>query len=160
MKTTILALLFLFTVGAFAQTAQVAAPESFYPRTLTAGTQMSARTAATTLDDTTRALQFRGYAAAFIGLETATNDSASPIIWSYQVSKDGSAWSPLIVGDSANFLTVVGGAKYFQLPANAMGAYAVRIRVYGRTGGDYSPTSTTKIGTKIIRVPYGKASVK
>ena len=131
----------------------------FVPSTLTAGTSMTARVAATTLDDTTRAFTSRGYAGIAIGLETSVNDSASLYV-AYQFSKDGSVWSAFAVVDSFIASGLVGASKYVPLPTQALYAQQVRARVYGSSWGDYSPGTTTKVTTKVIRVPYSSSKVK
>jgi len=156
----IIALILLSVVSVYSQRQDILYPDVSYGRTLTAGTTMSARTAATTLDDTTRGFNTRGYAKVYIGLELAANDSANPLFVAYQVSKNGSTWSALTVLDSANFVGTVGDSKYFELPANAMGAYQARVRVYGRVGGGYSAGPVTTVATKIIRIPYGNQKVR
>ena len=58
------------------------------PRRLSAGTSMSARTAATTLDDTTQAISVRGYDAVILTLQVLANDSANFLV-QVQPSFDG-----------------------------------------------------------------------
>lgn len=160
MRTSILVLLTFVSVFAFSQNSlQKPFVDPFIPVTLTAGTAMSGRTAATTLSDTSRLFTTRGYAAIYVGIETAVNDTIDPIIVSYSYSKDGSAWSAYAVVDSANLNGVVGASKYIPLPANALGAYACRVRVYGRAGGAYSGPAAT-VTTKILRVLHTAVKVR
>jgi hypothetical protein len=159
MKKAMLAVL-LLCVGAVAFS-QVYQPsyDSFVPRTLTAGTVMSGRTAATTYNDTTRPFVSRGYAAIYVGVETATNDTIDPIYIAYQVSKDGTTFGDFAVLDSAKLNGVVGAAKYFALPANVLGARQTRVRVYGTGAGAYSGPPAT-VTTRIVRALFGTTKVQ
>jgi hypothetical protein len=149
----------LFSISAYAQV-QLSNTANFVPKTLFAGTEMSERTASTSMDDTTQAFSVRGYNSAFIGIETSTNDSVKAYI-SYQVSKDGSSWSALAVLDSFVTSGVVGASTYLQLPAKAMGAYAVRVRVFGNAlTGIVSINPSPKATTRIIRVYAGSVKQK
>lgn len=131
----------------------------FVPKTLTAGTLMSGRTSASSYDDTTRAFNTRGYAAVYVGIETATNDSSRTLL-SYQYSKDGANFSALVLLDSLSSVTL-NDCKYFALPATVLGAYSARVRVYG--DGNvlrYSANPSTKVTTKIIRVPFNLQKIQ
>lgn len=132
--------------------------DPFIPRTLSAGTQMSARGDTVGLDDTTRAFISRGYSAIYVGVEGAGNDSTYAYV-SYQISKDGTTFGALTLIDSVKQTGVVGEAKYIPLPANALGAYQTRVRVYGTTWGVYGKPKAT-ITTKIIRVLPGAIKTK
>jgi hypothetical protein len=126
----------------------------FIPSTLTAGVSMNARALSETYSDTTKGFYSRGYAAVFVGLETATNDTIDPVIVSYRVSKDNSSWGAWAVVDSFNNNGGLGASKYVALPANALGAAYAQVRCYGRVDGAYSGPAAT-LTTKIIRVLYG-----
>lgn len=161
MKTFIVTLLLIVCAVMSSAQSEREVPwvSNYIPSTLTAGTLMSGRTAATTLLDTTRAFNSRGYAAIYVGIETAVNDTIDPIIVSYQYSKDGASWSTFTVVDSLNANGIVGLSKYIPLPANALGAYQCRVRVAGRAGGSYSGPAAT-VTTKILRVLHSAAKLK
>ena len=161
MKKLILALLVLFTVQAFSQ--QVVEqrlgkvtlqPDVRAPSTLFAGTVMSVRSLTSSYDDTTRFFNTRGFAAVYVGVEFTANDSGRVIV-SYQPSPNGTSFGPFVTLDSLSTTGTVGVYKYFALPANALGAYGVRVRVYANTDLlRYSDSPTTKVTTKVIRVAY------
>ena len=153
--------LFLISGLAFAQNNTLKVfNDTFIPSTLTAGTVMQNRTASSSYDDTTRAFNSRGYAAIYVGVEISTNDS-DRVLLSYQVSKDGASWTGLIALDSMVTSAVTGAAKYFALPANALGAYQVRVRAYSNTSVlKYSANPSTKHTIKIIRIPYNDVKLK
>ena len=155
MRHMIAFLLVFVTVTAFGQSnANLKQPDVYTPRTLSAGTVMSARTLATTYDDTTQAFQTRGFVSVFVGVETAANDSGR-VLLAYQPSKDGVTFDALVLVDSLVTTGTVGKVMYFQLPANAMGAHSVRVRVYGdATVATYSSNPSTTMTTKIIRKHY------
>ena len=151
----------VFILAALAVTAQAQSVfnpvvDVYSPRTLFAGTLMSARTAATTLADTTRAVPVRGLAGVWIGIETAGNDSAGVYVY-YRTMKDAATanGAGFTLLDSL-IVTATNTMKYLALPSNVMGAYAVQFLVKGlasSTGG-YSANPVTTVTTKIIRVPY------
>jgi len=111
----VIALMFVLSF-AYAQTVS---HSTFTPKTLFDGTDMSARTASTSMDDTTRAFACRGYQAVYVGLESATNDTVHAYV-SYQVSKDGVTYGALAVVDSLSVSGTVGVATYIPLPATAL----------------------------------------
>jgi hypothetical protein len=153
----LLSLLVMLAMPAVAQYGP--AVDVVVPRTLTAGTAMSGRTCAEALDDTTKPFYVRGYAAVYVGLETATNDTVQALFVAYQISKDGSSWGAFTLVDSLTTTGTVGVSKYIPLPANALGAYAVRARVYGRAGGSYSGPAAT-VTTKLVQVQYGQKKLR
>lgn len=152
MKTILLSVLFLCASVSFAQkSVSVPKPDTFIPLTLYAGTAMSARTAATTYDDTTRGFITRNYSSVYVGIETATNDSARILI-AYQPSTDGVTYDAAVLFDSLSTTGTVGKIKYFALPASALGAYSCRVRVYGNAEvAGYSANPSTTVTTRIIR---------
>lgn len=156
----LLMLVALFGATAFAQSVGPVY-DVFTPKTLYAGTSMSARTASTTLDDTTRALVVRGYAAVYVGFETAANDSAA-LYLSYRTSKDGTNFNAagFTSIDSLKFTSGTGTLKYMALPTAALGAYAVQFRVQGQAWGAYSSNPSTTVTTKVVRVPYNQTKAK
>lgn len=156
MKTFFVILLsMLFVLTAFGQSgANARQSDDYVPRTLSAGTSMSARTLSTTYSDTTQGFRTRGFSSVFVGIELAANDSGRVLI-SYAPSKDGVNFGPYVLFDSLVTTGTVGVYKYFQLPANAMGAHSVRVRVYGDADvAKYSANPSTTATTKIIRKHY------
>lgn len=147
------AVLFLFSF-AFAQVA-VKNTDNFIPKTLTAGVEMSARAFADASDDTTQAFSCRGYHAVYVGLEGSTNDSVRAYL-AYQISKDGTTYGAFTLLDSLAVTGTVGLANYIQLPAKCMGAYSVRLRVYGiAANGAQSINPAPKLKTYVVRVLNG-----
>ena len=133
--------------------------DTFTPSTLFAGTSMASRTLSTSFDDTTRAFNTRGYAAVYVGIEAAGNDSGR-VLFSYSPSKDGVNFETFVAMDSASFVDA-GYVKYIPLPSNALGAYAVRIRAYGDANvARYSANPSTTAAFKIIRVPYNDVKLR
>ena len=126
----------------------------FIPQTLSAGTRMTGRTAATTYDDTTRGFSVRGWNKAFVGIETAGNDSGTTLL-AYSTSDDGVSFNTPILFDSLATTGQVGINKYFELPADVMGAVSVRIRAYGATTGSsgYSANPVQTVTIRVIRKP-------
>jgi hypothetical protein len=103
------------------------------------------------MDDTTRAFSARGYAAVYVGLESSTNDSLKVYV-SYQISSDGSTYNDFTLLDSLSQLTPVGGDNYIALPAKCLGAYDVRVRVFGNVlNGIISINPSPKVTTRIVR---------
>ena len=145
-----LAIVLMTTVG-LSQTTPKVTSDVFIPRTLSAGTLMSGRTEASTYDDTTQGFQVRNWSTVYIGVETATNDSAR-ILLSYAPSKDGVNFSSYVLFDSLSTTGTVGKIKYFVLPADAVGAHSIRLRVYSDTDLlRYSSNPSTTVTTKIVR---------
>lgn len=135
--------------------------DPFVPKTLFAGVSMTSRTDTAGYDDTTRYFNTRGYAAVYVGIESASNDSGD-IILQYRTSHDG------VNNNGAGFVTfdscVISATnthKYYALPATALGAYATQVRAYQQTTfAKFSINPTTKITTKVIRVPYNDVKLK
>lgn len=155
MRNTILSLL-IVVVGSLAMS-QATKPakiaNTFIPQTLSAGTLMSARSVTSAYDDTTKYFRTRGFSKVYVGLETSANDSVR-VLLSYAPTYDGVAFDAYVTAfDSLTTTGTVGKIKYVELPANAMGAYGVRLRVYANTDVlRYSDSPTTKLTTKIIQV--------
>ena len=133
----------------------------YTPKTLFAGTSMSARALSTSFDDTTQTVIVRGYAAVYLGVETSANDSAR-VLTGYRVSKDGVNYvGGFTAIDSLTTTGTVGMVKYFALPAAALGAYSVQFRAYGNADiARYSDSPSTLAAFKIIRVPYNIYKVR
>ena len=146
---SVLAVILCASVG-YAQSANSPNPDVvFIPRTLSAGTLMSARTDAAALDDTTQAIRVGGFSAVYIHIVTATNDSAS-VVLSYAPSRDGSTFGAYTTFDSLSTTGTVGANKAFALPAGGLGAEFVRIRVKGSVSAVHSVNPATTV-TTIIR---------
>jgi hypothetical protein len=151
---------FLFCSIALGQSVQNKTTDNFVPKTLFAGTEMSARSATTSMDDTTRAFTCRGYQAVYVGLESAANDTVKAYL-SYQISKDGSTYNAFTLFDSLSTSGTVGVANYIQLPAKCMGAYDVRVRVFGNAlNGIVSLNPAPTVTTYVVRVLAGNSKVK
>lgn len=151
---SILFLSVFVTVGLFAQSGAYHPSylnETYIPKTLSASTAMSARTLSTTYDDTTQGFQVRRFSKVYIGLVTAANDSAR-VLLSYAQSDDGQTYSNYVLWDSLSTTGTVDKVKYFELPADVMGAYSVRIRAFGNADVNrYSANPSTTLTVKIIR---------
>lgn len=152
---SIVLLFVIASVSVFAQSnANSRQADVYIPRTLSAGTSMSARTLSTTYDDTTQGFQTRGFRSIYVGIETAANDSGR-VLLAYFPSKDGVTFDAAVLFDSLSTTGTVGKVKYFELPAGAMGAHSIRLRVYGDdTVARYSANPSTTATTKIIRKHY------
>lgn len=159
MKKMLVFLLLAVSVSAFAQRVQPFS-DTYKPSTSYAGTLMSLRSVTSSYDDTTGAILTRGCQAVYIGLETSANDSARVLV-AYAPSADGVTFASFVALDSLTTTGSVGAIKYFALPANALGAYAVKVRLYGNSDIlRYSDSPTTKLTTKVIRVPANLYKVK
>jgi hypothetical protein len=155
----ILLITLLFSISLFGQSLYKNT-DNFVPKTLFAGTEMSARTASTSMDDTTQAFSCRGYQAVYVGLESATNDTVHAYL-SYQISKDGSTFGAFTLLDSLSTSGTVGVANYIALPAKCLGAYSVRLRVYGNAlTGIVSLNPAPTLKTYIVRVLAGSEKLK
>lgn len=155
MRTLFIAVLLVVVSGlALAQSnANAKVDDVFIPRTLSAGTSMSARTVAASLDDTTQAVRVAGFSAVVLTLQTATNDSVGLKV-SYQPSFDGVTFAAtFVLIDSLTSTGTVGYQKGFPLPAAALGFNAVRFRVEGTNAGQSGQPSAT-VTTRIRRKPY------
>ena len=149
--------LLLIPCLAFTQAPSKALPSDdvFIPRTLSAGTSMSARTGATTLDDTTQAVTIRGFSQVILAVQITANDSINLLI-QYQPSYDGVTFFATfqtidsLVASTSAVLPQAG----FLLPAKVMGFQAVRFRVKGQAHGLYADSPTPKVTTRIIRKQY------
>jgi len=144
-----LAILFLvFTSLALSQSTDKVA----IPRTLSAGTSMSARTAATTLDDTTQAISVRGYDAVILTLQVAANDSANFLV-QVQPSFDGVTFDATFdtIDSLVNTTSAVLPQQAFELPTKYLGFQAVRFRVKGQAHGLYADSPAPTVTTRIIR---------
>ena len=151
MKTLISVALVLFVTSTVYAQGQ---PDVVYTaRTLFAGTVMSARTAAAALDDTTRAFSTNGFENVYVHIVTAANDSSCTRL-AYCPSADGQTWGVYTLFDSLSTTGTVGANRAFALPAGAMGAAYVRIRVYGSDANIFSANPSTTVQT-IIRKKIG-----
>ena len=127
--------------------------DRFIPITLTAGTAMSGRTDAqgSTLDDTTRSIDIRGFSYVGVSLVTATNDSASALV-SWRGNTIGSSWSALdVIDDSLSTSGTVGVSQHFVLPDAALAYDNIQVRVYGSDSALHSANPSSTITTYIVR---------
>lgn len=150
-----LLILLLIPVLAFSQQPSKALPSDdvFIPRTLSAGTSMSARTDAAGLLDTTQAIQLRGYSQATVIVQTLTNDSVGLRV-DYQPSFDGVTFAAtFVLIDSLSSTGTVGYQKAFAIPAGVMGFQAIRIRIKG-TDAAHSANPSATVTTRIVRKQY------
>lgn len=120
----------------------------FVPQTLYASTAMSSRAYTAAYDDTTKAIGLDGVNRAFVHIVTAVNDSISVIV-SYQTSADGVTFGAFTVLDSLSTTGTVGAVTGLELPAKAMAAHQVRIRVYASTIARVSANPSTTVTTRI-----------
>jgi len=126
----------------------------FKPSTNYAGTLMSLRSVTTAYDDTTKAIFTRGFGAVYVSLQSSANDSIRVLV-SYAASEDGVVYGSFIAVDSLISISGVGTVKFIPLPAAALGAYSVKVRVRGNSDVvTYSDSPTTKLTTKIVKVPF------
>jgi len=145
---------------AFAQAPIAVYGDTFVPKTLSAGTSMTARTLSTTFADTTQTFVTRGLAACYLSLETATNDSMRILI-GYRTTKDGTNFNAWVVFDSLVSTGTVGIFKTFTLPGVVLASYGTQIKVYGSAfDSPYSANPSATLTTKIIRVPYNREDVR
>jgi hypothetical protein len=161
MKKFMLLFIILLSSSMFAQNLNYTSTDNFVPKTLYAGTEMSARTVSSTMSDTTKSFTCRGYQAVYVGLESATNDSLQ-VYLAYRISKDGSTYNAFTLLDSLSVSGTVGVANYISLPAKCMGAYDVQLRVYGNalTGGNNSANPSATLKTYIVRVKNSATKIK
>ena len=138
----------LFATAVFAQATPGEKDFVFIPKTLYAGTLMSARDFSASYDDTTQAISTNGWNRIFLVLNTATNDSIS-VICSYQGSVDGATFGPFTTLDSLSSTGTVGVNTAFELPAKAMGFEFVRVRLVYSTIGRASANPATDLTTYI-----------
>lgn len=142
----------LFTAGLVSAQVAIKSYEIVTPKTLTAGTAMSARTASVSMDDTTQAFSARGLQAIYVGLESATNDTVKVYV-SYQISKDGTTFGALALVDSLSSTGIVGVSNYIALPAKVLASPYARVRVYGITAnGAVSINPSPTVSTSLVRV--------
>lgn len=147
-KLILLVALLVITTGVFAQGTDLV----YIPRTLSAGTSMSARSVSSTYDDTTQAVLVKGYSQVGVVLVTATNDSCT-ISVSYQGSMDGSTFGQFqTLIDSLSSTGTVGVNKGFALPDAGMNFTFVRFRVYSNTAsGRFSSAPAVTATTYIVK---------
>lgn len=156
MKNLLISVLALALCVSFAQAQSTGSPfpdQKFIPRTLSAGTSMSARTDAAALDDTTQSIRVGGFTAVYIHIVTAANDSAS-VVLSYACSNDGATFGAYTTFDSLSTTGTVGANKAFALPAGGLGAEFVRIRVKGSVSAVHSTSPATTVTTVIRKKLY------
>ena len=122
------------------------------PRLLSAGTSMSARTAATTLDDTTQAISVRGYDKVILTIQVAANDTANLLV-QVQPSFDGVTFDATFdtIDSLVNTTSAVLPQQGFELPDKYLGFQAVRFRVKGQAWGLYAGSPVATVTTRIIR---------
>ena len=148
-----LLILLLIPCLAFAQAPSkaLASDDVFIPRTLSAGTLMSALSEVAGDIDTTQSIQVRGFSQVIITLQVAANDSTANRV-SYQPSFDGVTYAAtFVVLDSLTSTGTVGMQKGFVLPQAAMGFHSVRIRIDATNAAhsiNPAPTVTTRIARK------------
>jgi hypothetical protein len=142
----------LLSVGAFAQATPGQSDYVFIPRTLSAGTLMSARSYTSSSDDTTQAISTDGWNRGFVHIVFSTNDSCNMIV-AYQTSRDNATWGTAFTTiDSAKSTGDTGYNLAVELPAGAMGAGFIRVRVYASTAGvPFSANPSTAV-TTILRL--------
>ena len=144
----IVLLVVMASVSVFAQ----ATDKVEIPRTLSAGTLMSARTAATTYDDTTQAVSVRGYDKVILTLQVAANDTANLLV-QVQPSFDGVTFDATFdtIDSLVNTTSAVLPQQGFELPDKYLGFQAVRFRVKGQAWGLYAGSPVATVTTRIIR---------
>lgn len=141
-----IAMLLMCVSAMFAQSISNEPDDVFVPKTLFAGTVMSASTASASLADTTRPIMLNGWNEVYLSVTAETNDSANALI-RYQVSRDGVTWSALVTLDSLVATTANGVThKGVKLPDNAMAYEQARFVVKGQSHGLYSanPSATLR----------------
>lgn len=145
---SILLAMVLFVSVGFSQATPGVKDFTYIPRTLSAGTLMSARDFSSTYDDTTQAISTSGWNRIFVVLNTATNDSISVICY-VQGSVDGATFGPFFTLDSLSSTGTVGVNDAWELPAAAMGFEFVRVRLDYSTIGRASANPNTDLTTYI-----------
>jgi len=142
--------LIVFTGLAYGQRAEYGNDDIvFTPKTLTAGTVMSARTDAAALQDTTRKIALSGFAKCYIALTIAANDSASAVV-KYQGSVDGVNWSPTLVTiDSLSTSGDLLHSKGIALPDGGHAFEFVRFIIDGSDSALHSANPSTTIGFQV-----------
>src|SRR3990167_3233192 len=148
MKKLLVLFLVMFSSYAISQTTDNVS----IPRTLSAGTSMSARTGATTLDDTTQAINVRGYEKVILTLQGAANDSANYLV-QVQPSYDCVTFDATFdtIDSLVNTTSAVLPQQGFELPTKYLGFQAVRFRVKGQAHGLYADSPAPTVTTRIIR---------
>lgn len=136
----------------FAQNTPQVSDDVFTAQTLSAGTVMSARTAATTLNDTTRPVGLRGWASAYCNILISANDTVNIHVL-IQGSKDGVTWDATLTTIDSLVNTTSGRYAYksFKVPDAFMGLQAVRFQVRGQTWGLYASSPVATVKTEIVR---------
>ena len=144
----LLVLFLVFSSFAFSQSTD----KVEIPRTLFAGTLMSARTAATTYDDTTQAVSVRGYDKVILTLQVAANDTANLLV-QVQPSFNGVTFDAAFdtIDSLVNTTSAVLPQQGFELPDKYLGFQAVRFRVTGQAWGLYAGSPVATVTTRIIR---------
>jgi hypothetical protein len=151
-RLILLAVLLLVTTGLFAQGADV----RFVPKTLTAGTSMSARSVGSTFDDTTQSILVKGYSYVGISLVSATNDSVALLV-SVQGSTDGYTFGSFRLIDSLSSTGTVGVNRGIELNSGGYAFTHVRFRVYNNTAElSYSSSPSTTVTVNVAKKPSPK----
>lgn len=149
MKNLLISVIAAFVVVSFAQ-AQV--PSNYkvaVPRTLSAGTIMTARSLAS-MNDTTQAIDIRG--CTFVGLNfQASSDSLGVLVY-FQGSRDGTNYSALTLCDSAiHAVSGVTGVGSVALPDKYYAYPFIRANVQVATGRPFGAAPAPTVRTEVIR---------
>jgi hypothetical protein len=146
-KILLVVLVLLLECVSFAQQIPQKTDYTFIPRTLFAGTSMSARTYSVTYDDTTQSFSLNGWSSGYLLFNIATNDSVN-LNFSYAGSYDGVNFGEYVVSDSVKMTGTASNVRTLQIPQKAFGFLSIRARVYA-TGIAYSQNPSAVLTTRI-----------
>ena len=152
MKNLLISLVAVLFVVSLAEAQVPARYRVTVPRTLSAGTIMTARSLAS-MNDTTQAIDVRG--CTFVGLNfLASSDSLGVLVY-YQGSTNGSDYSPFALADSAiHAVTTVTGVGAVAIPDEALAFPFLRFRIIVTPHGGFGAAPAPTVRTEVIRRFY------
>jgi len=149
MRNMLISVLALFVVVGL-QAQDRTAFKSYSPRTLSAGTAMTARTMDTNLSDTTSTIDTRGFS--YVGLSITGSSDSIGVLVAIQGSQDGQTFSALSVIDSViSRSTGVTGIGAVSVPDKWLAFPWIRFRVYASADAGFGANPAPTINFQVIR---------
>jgi hypothetical protein len=149
MRNLLISLVAVVFVGSLAQAQVPARYKITVPRTLSAGTIMTARTLAS-MNDTTQAIDIRG--CTFVGLTFLASADSLGVIVKVQGSTDGTNYGALTTIDSVKHaVSTVTGVGAIAVPDKYMSFPFLRFNVSVSADGPFGAVPAPTVRTEVIR---------
>ena len=157
MKSILISVLALFLVGSVAiaqHRGDAARSDAYVPTSLDGATSFAALTMNTSLDDTTKTIDLRGFTYGGMTLDagSATGNDSVGVLFSISASADGVNWSAYTVIDSViNRTTTVRTIGAIAFPDKYLAFNWVRVRVYDSADAGFGANTAATLTFKVVR---------